>query len=64
MIVLYNTLLAAVLLLTAPVWLLWICASSRLRRGFVERLVPLPRGEPGTVWLHAASVGEVEANQG
>ncbi len=58
---LYNALLALALLLLAPVWIVWLLASPRLRRDFGERLRPLPASLPGTVWIHAASVGEVEA---
>lgn len=58
---LYNTVLLAVLVALAPLWLVMVVASPRLRRGFSERLRPLPASAPGTVWLHAASVGEVEA---
>ena len=58
---LYNALLLAALVLLAPVWLVWLALSPRLRRGFAERLAPLPASAPGTVWLHAGSVGEVES---
>ena len=61
MIYLYNTLLLFALVLASPILLIVVAVSPRLRRDFTERLKPLPRSGPGTVWLHAASVGEVEA---
>lgn len=58
---LYNALLLLLLLLLSPIWIIWLLASPKLRNGFLERLRPLPASLPGTVWMHAASVGEVEA---
>ncbi|MCP4003308.1 MAG: 3-deoxy-D-manno-octulosonic acid transferase [bacterium] len=61
MIVVYNILLLPVLVLGLPLALIASLFSKRLRHGFLERLYPLP-GAPGqNIWLHAASVGEVEA---
>jgi 3-deoxy-D-manno-octulosonic-acid transferase len=58
---LYNALLIGGLILLSPLWILGVALSPRLRKDFRERLRPLPPCAPGTVWLHAASVGEVEA---
>jgi 3-deoxy-D-manno-octulosonic-acid transferase len=57
----YNAILLAAAVVLAPLWLVWVLLSRRLRRGFFQRLLPLPRSPAGTVWVHAASVGEVEA---
>jgi 3-deoxy-D-manno-octulosonic-acid transferase len=59
--VLYNVLLLVALVVAAPLWVVWLAGSARLRSGFAERLRPLDAGRAGGVWLHAASVGEVEA---
>jgi 3-deoxy-D-manno-octulosonic-acid transferase len=58
---LYNGLLITALLVGAPLWGLAMLASPRLRSGFRERLQPLARRTQDCVWVHAASVGEVEA---
>jgi len=57
----YNGALAVILILGAPVWILLVLANPRLRAGFLERLQPLPQCGEANVWVHAASVGEVEA---
>jgi 3-deoxy-D-manno-octulosonic-acid transferase len=57
----YNTLLLLLLATGAPLLVLLALFSPRLRTGFSERLRPLPVGQGRCVWLHAASVGEVEA---
>jgi len=59
--VLYNLVLAVLLVVLAPFLALFVLFSKRLRSDFGERLRPLPVSERGTVWVHAASVGEVEA---
>jgi 3-deoxy-D-manno-octulosonic-acid transferase len=56
-IALYNLLLLPLALLAAPFALL----APRLRAGLGERLSPLARRPCDCVWVHAASVGEVEA---
>lgn len=63
----YSLLLAAVLLLSTPWWLLRMVTTARYREGLDERLGRVPerliaatRGRR-TVWLHAVSVGEVLA---
>lgn len=58
---LYNLVLAVLLVALSPLLLLRVLFSARLRTDFLERLRPLPVSERGTVWVHAASVGEVEA---
>jgi len=57
----YNSLLALLLLLGWPLLALLMLRSRKLRGGFLERLTPLPRRAHPCVWVHAASVGEVEA---
>jgi 3-deoxy-D-manno-octulosonic-acid transferase len=60
-IALYNLVLVPLALCSAPfVWLASL-GSPRLRAGLLERLRPLARRERECVWVHAASVGEVEA---
>lgn len=61
MIVLYNSVLLAGLVLLLPLWVLLLLSSPRLRRDFGQRLRALRESERPSVWLHAASVGEVEA---
>ena len=61
MILLYNALLLVALAALLPALVLFVLLTPRLRHGFGQRLLPLPRGHQDTVWLHAASVGEVEA---
>ena len=54
----YRTLTSAVWVVARP-WFLW----KRARGGteWRERLGDLPASSPGTLWVHAASVGEVSA---
>ena len=65
MIVLYNLVLVAALVCASPLLLVAVVLRPRLRHGFAERLRPLDVASAGAtaprVWLHAASVGEVEA---
>lgn len=64
---LYSVLLAAVLVLGAPYWLLRMATSGRYRAGLAGRLGRVPVGlreavaGRRVVWLHAVSVGEVMA---
>jgi 3-deoxy-D-manno-octulosonic-acid transferase len=60
-IAIYNAILLALLALGSPLLLLWVLASPRRRSGFAQRLRPLARRAHDCVWVHAASVGEVEA---
>jgi len=58
----YDALLVLALLVTAPVWLCaWLLGAFGPRASLLERLRPLARMPEGTVWVHAASVGEAEA---
>jgi 3-deoxy-D-manno-octulosonic-acid transferase len=57
----YDLLLALVLLATLPVLLLAGARRVGPRRSVLEQLRPLPHMPDGTVWVHAASVGEAEA---
>jgi 3-deoxy-D-manno-octulosonic-acid transferase len=59
--VLYNLLLAPLLLLVAPLALIWLLLSPRTRAGLSERLTPLRAGARGDIWVHAASLGEAAA---
>lgn len=62
----YSALLAALLLLTLPYWLVQMARLGKYRAGLWERLGFVPKrivrsnGQP-TVWIHAVSVGEVLA---
>jgi 3-deoxy-D-manno-octulosonic-acid transferase len=54
--------LAAVTALAAlPVGAVALVARPRLWRGLPERLGAWPRLPPGSVWIHAAAVGEIRA---
>ena len=62
MIVAYDLLLVPLAILLAPLLALAALAGAFGSLGSVlERLRPLPRMPERTVWVHAASVGEVEA---
>ncbi|HTO70643.1 MAG TPA: 3-deoxy-D-manno-octulosonic acid transferase [Myxococcota bacterium] len=62
MIALYDFLLVTLAVLLSPVWLvLALLGAFGPLATVVERLRPLPRMSEATVWVHAASVGEVEA---
>ena len=62
MIVVYDALLVIALLATAPLLLAaWLLGAFGPRASLLERLRPLARMPEGTVWVHAASVGEAEA---
>jgi 3-deoxy-D-manno-octulosonic-acid transferase len=57
----YNLILVPIVLLLTPLALLYALFSPRARRGLGDRLWPVPEMPPGSVWVHAASVGEAEA---
>jgi 3-deoxy-D-manno-octulosonic-acid transferase len=67
MMVVYSSLLLAVLVLGAPYWLLRMATSGRYRAGLAGRLGRVPEGLRAAVtgreviWVHAVSVGEVMA---
>jgi 3-deoxy-D-manno-octulosonic-acid transferase len=67
MMVVYSSLLLAVLVLGAPYWLLRMATSGRYRAGLAGRLGWVPAGLRAAVsgrevvWVHAVSVGEVMA---
>jgi 3-deoxy-D-manno-octulosonic-acid transferase len=63
---LYSLLLACALLLSLPWWAVQVLRLGKYRAGLSERLGFVPprlRGhaKPGSVWIHAVSVGEVLA---
>ncbi len=65
--IVYSTLLVAVLVVGAPYWLLRMATSGRYRAGLAGRLGRVPVGLRAAaagkrvVWVHAVSVGEVMA---
>jgi 3-deoxy-D-manno-octulosonic-acid transferase len=65
--VIYSSLLLAVLVLGAPYWLLRMVTRGRYRAGLLGRLGFVPKGLKAVVagrdliWVHAVSVGEVLA---
>ncbi|XCB35606.1 3-deoxy-D-manno-octulosonic acid transferase [Tunturibacter psychrotolerans] len=65
--VMYSSLLLAVLVVGAPYWLVRMATSGRYRAGLRGRLGVVPRGlhaavsGQSVVWVHAVSVGEVMA---
>jgi len=64
---LYSALLAFVLILTLPYWLLQMLRHGKYRAGLRRRLgaVPPDLAQPGSqpaIWVHAVSVGEVVAS--
>jgi 3-deoxy-D-manno-octulosonic-acid transferase len=71
MMVMYSSLLLAVLVVGAPYWLVRMATSGRYRAGLGQRLgrvpaglraaVRSPSGARQVVWVHAVSVGEVLA---
>jgi 3-deoxy-D-manno-octulosonic-acid transferase len=69
MYLIYSALLAAVLLISAPYWLLQGLRHGKYRAGLGERLGRIPprlladSGRPA-IWVHAVSVGEVLAVSG
>ena len=62
MIFAYNALALLAILVGMPLLLgAWLLGALGPRASLYERLRPLPRMPEGTVWVHAASVGEAEA---
>ncbi len=62
MIFAYDALLVLLLGAALPVLVCaWLLGAFGPRKSVLERLWPLPRMPEGTVWVHAASVGEAEA---
>src|SRR5215510_2824876 len=66
MYIVYSLLLACGLVLTLPWWIFQLLRSSKYRAGLRERLGFVPErlrkaAKPGSVWVHAVSVGEVLA---
>jgi 3-deoxy-D-manno-octulosonic-acid transferase len=65
--VMYSSLLLAVLVVGAPYWLVRMVTSGRYRAGLLERLGMVPKSLRAAaagqrvVWVHAVSVGEVMA---
>jgi 3-deoxy-D-manno-octulosonic-acid transferase len=65
---LYSALLAFVLALTLPYWLLQMMRHGKYRAGLRQRFGAVPpalgdgRGEKRAIWIHAVSVGEVVAS--
>jgi len=67
MYLIYSILYAFALIVSLPYWLIGMARAGKYRAGFKERFgaVPsrlkLPRHSPGSIWVHAVSVGEVLA---
>src|SRR5215467_11333173 len=62
----YSLLLGCALLLFIPWWILLMLRSGKYRAGLGERLGMVPEiirntAKPGSIWVHAVSVGEVLA---
>lgn len=62
----YSLLLGCGLLLSLPWWIFQMLRSGKYRTGLTERLGMVPArtaeaAKPGSVWIHAVSVGEVLA---
>ena len=62
----YSALLALVLIVSLPYWLLQMLRHGKYREGLVERFGKVPArlrtsGDQPTIWVHAVSVGEVLA---
>jgi len=61
----YSLLLALAAVLSLPWWLLQILRLGKYRAGLAQRLGLVPRhlkaAKPGSIWVHAVSVGEVLA---
>ena len=63
----YSALLAGVLVLTLPYWLIQMMRHGKYRAGLRQRLGKVPEYLAGTqpsIWVHAVSVGEVLAVSG
>src|SRR5579859_7064613 len=66
MYVFYSLLLACAALLSLPWWIIQMLRLGKYRSGLAERLGFVPArlkngAQPGCVWVHAVSVGEVLA---
>ncbi|MFL6314365.1 MAG: 3-deoxy-D-manno-octulosonic acid transferase [Terriglobales bacterium] len=65
MYVFYSLLLACAALLSLPWWVIQMLRLGKYRSGLAERLGFVPArlndAQPGSIWLHAVSVGEVLA---
>jgi 3-deoxy-D-manno-octulosonic-acid transferase len=65
---LYSLLLACAAVLSLPWWALQMLRLGKYRAGFKERLGFVPArmktAKPGSIWVHAVSVGEVLAVSG
>jgi 3-deoxy-D-manno-octulosonic-acid transferase len=66
MYLLYSLLLAVIVLLSSPWWILQMLRLGKYRAGFRERIGLVPariaaEAKPGGIWIHAVSVGEVLA---
>jgi len=64
---LYSALLAVLLVLTLPYWLLQMLRHGKYRAGLRQRFGAVPpalagRGPKPAIWVHAVSVGEVVAS--
>jgi 3-deoxy-D-manno-octulosonic-acid transferase len=62
----YSALLALVLIVSLPYWLLQMLRHGKYREGLLERFGKVPArlrtsGAQHTIWVHAVSVGEVLA---
>jgi 3-deoxy-D-manno-octulosonic-acid transferase len=65
MYVFYSLLLAGAALLSLPWWIIQMLRLGKYRSGLAERLGFVPArlndAQPGSIWVHAVSVGEVLA---
>jgi len=65
MYVFYSLLLACAALLSLPWWIVQMLRLGKYRSGLAERLGLVPArlndAQPGSIWVHAVSVGEVLA---
>ena len=65
MYVFYSLLLACTALLSLPWWIVQMLRRAKYRSGLAERLGFVPArlndAKPGSIWVHAVSVGEVLA---
>src|SRR6266700_8336 len=66
MYILYSLLLALAVLISLPWWVLQMLRLGKYRAGLGERLGRVPArlkqaAKPGSIWIHAVSVGEVLA---
>jgi 3-deoxy-D-manno-octulosonic-acid transferase len=65
MFVIYSLLLACAALISLPWWIVQMLRQGKYRSGLAERLGFVPArlrdARPGSIWVHAVSVGEVLA---